>query len=87
MTTSKSVSPLKLARAVLYITAQPTLMLAVVGDARWLEGWLFAAWYAGFFTISSRFESSARSACWSNELEGYVDYQRRVRYRLVPLVW
>jgi protein-S-isoprenylcysteine O-methyltransferase Ste14 len=39
------ISPLKLAGAALYIAAWPALMFLVAGDGRWLEGWLFAAWY------------------------------------------
>jgi protein-S-isoprenylcysteine O-methyltransferase Ste14 len=39
------VSPLQLAGAAVYIALWPTLMFVVAGDGRWLEGWLFTAWY------------------------------------------
>ena len=37
----------KLAGAALYIVALPALLLLLGGDARWIEGWLFAAWFVG----------------------------------------
>src|SRR5579859_5042575 len=40
-------SALRLAAAALYIAAWPALMFLVAGDVRWLEGWLFAAWFLG----------------------------------------
>ena len=41
------VSPLRLAGAAAYVAAWPALMFVLAGDVRWLEGWLFAAWYLG----------------------------------------
>jgi protein-S-isoprenylcysteine O-methyltransferase Ste14 len=47
---SGRLSPLKLAGTALYIAAWPTLLFVIAGDGRWLEGWLFTAWYAGLCT-------------------------------------
>jgi protein-S-isoprenylcysteine O-methyltransferase Ste14 len=47
MTSPNTVSASRLAGAALYIAALPALMLLLAGDARWTEGWLFAAWFAG----------------------------------------
>jgi protein-S-isoprenylcysteine O-methyltransferase Ste14 len=43
----KPVSVRKLAGAALYIAFWPALLFVVAGDARWLEGWLFTAWFLG----------------------------------------
>jgi protein-S-isoprenylcysteine O-methyltransferase Ste14 len=45
MTPPDAVSKLKLAGAALYIAALPAVMFLLAGDARWIEGWLFAAWF------------------------------------------
>jgi protein-S-isoprenylcysteine O-methyltransferase Ste14 len=42
-----AVSASKLAGAGLYVAALPAVMLLLAGDARWIEGWLFAAWFIG----------------------------------------
>jgi protein-S-isoprenylcysteine O-methyltransferase Ste14 len=42
---ASTVSPLKLAGAALYIALFPALMFVLAGDPRWLEGWIFAAWF------------------------------------------
>ena len=42
-----SVTVFRLAGSALYIAALPALMLLLAGDARWIEGWLFAAWFVG----------------------------------------
>jgi protein-S-isoprenylcysteine O-methyltransferase Ste14 len=47
MEAARRVSPLQLAGAGLYIAAWPAIMFVVAGDIRWLEGWVFAAWYVG----------------------------------------
>jgi protein-S-isoprenylcysteine O-methyltransferase Ste14 len=44
---ANAVSPLKLVGTAAYIAAWPTLMFVMAGDAQWLEGWLFTAWYVG----------------------------------------
>ena len=38
-------SALKLAGAGLYIAVWPALLFVLAGDLRWLEGWIFAAWF------------------------------------------
>ncbi|HEY8087002.1 MAG TPA: isoprenylcysteine carboxylmethyltransferase family protein [Polyangiaceae bacterium] len=45
--TAHPVSPLKLAGAALYIAVWPTLLMVLAGDVRWVEGWLFTAWFLG----------------------------------------
>jgi protein-S-isoprenylcysteine O-methyltransferase Ste14 len=47
MPAARPVSPLRLAGSALYITVWPALMFVLAGDVRWLEGWLFAAWFLG----------------------------------------
>ena len=47
MDAANPVSPPKLAGAALYIAAWPALLLILGGDVRWLEGWLFSAWFLG----------------------------------------
>jgi protein-S-isoprenylcysteine O-methyltransferase Ste14 len=42
-----AVSASKLAGAGLYVAALPAVMLLLAADARWIEGWLFAAWFIG----------------------------------------
>lgn len=51
MTSRHAVSVLRLAGSALYIAALPALMLLLAGDARWIEGWLFAAWFVGLSAI------------------------------------
>jgi protein-S-isoprenylcysteine O-methyltransferase Ste14 len=51
MTPPNAVPVLRLAGAALYIAALPALMLLLAGDARWIEGWLFAAWFVGLCAI------------------------------------
>jgi protein-S-isoprenylcysteine O-methyltransferase Ste14 len=48
---ANQVSALQLVGAALYIAAWPALMFVVAGDARWLEGWLFALWYLGLCAV------------------------------------
>jgi len=40
----------KLAATVVMLLAWPALLLVLGGDARWLEGWLFAAWFVALFS-------------------------------------
>lgn len=47
MTPPNAVPALRLAGSALYIAALPALMLLLAGDARWIEGWLFAVWFIG----------------------------------------
>jgi protein-S-isoprenylcysteine O-methyltransferase Ste14 len=47
MTPPNSIPVLRLAGSALYIAALPALMLLLAGDARWIEGWLFTAWFVG----------------------------------------
>ena len=49
MTPPDPVPALKLAGSALYIAALPALMLLLAGDARWVEGWLFAVWFIGLY--------------------------------------
>jgi protein-S-isoprenylcysteine O-methyltransferase Ste14 len=43
----------KLVFSLVYVLIFPALLLVLSGDARWIEGWLFAAWYTAlcFTTI------------------------------------
>jgi protein-S-isoprenylcysteine O-methyltransferase Ste14 len=45
MPTPTQVSPLKLVLTALYLLVWPTLILFLAGDWRWLEGWIFSAWF------------------------------------------
>jgi protein-S-isoprenylcysteine O-methyltransferase Ste14 len=47
MPSKTPVSPIRLAGTALYIAAWPALMFVLAGDWRWLQGWLFAAWFVG----------------------------------------
>jgi protein-S-isoprenylcysteine O-methyltransferase Ste14 len=47
MNAVKPVSPLRLAGTALYLAAWPALLFVLAGDWRWLEGWLFTAWFMG----------------------------------------
>src|SRR5215469_3564635 len=51
MALPNAVPILRLAGSVLYLAALPALMLLLAGDARWIEGWLFAAWFVGLCAI------------------------------------
>jgi protein-S-isoprenylcysteine O-methyltransferase Ste14 len=44
------VSPGKLVATALMLLAWPGLLLVLGGDARWAEGWLFAAWFVSLFS-------------------------------------
>jgi len=50
MNAPNTVPVLRLAGSVLYVAAVPALMFRLAGDARWMEGWLFAAWFVGLCT-------------------------------------
>jgi protein-S-isoprenylcysteine O-methyltransferase Ste14 len=39
-----------LAATILMLFAWPALLLVLGGDVRWLEGWLFAAWFVALFS-------------------------------------
>jgi protein-S-isoprenylcysteine O-methyltransferase Ste14 len=47
MSATNLVSPLRLAGTALYLAAWPALLFVLAGDWRWLEGWLFSAWFVG----------------------------------------
>ncbi len=40
-----TISTLRLAGTAIYLLAGPALVLALSGDWRWLEGWIFGAWF------------------------------------------
>jgi protein-S-isoprenylcysteine O-methyltransferase Ste14 len=42
-----------------------------------------AAWASAFLTLRTSWEDALLRA----ELDGYADYARRIRFRLVPGVW
>jgi protein-S-isoprenylcysteine O-methyltransferase Ste14 len=44
------VSPGKLVATALMLLAWPGLLLVLGGDARWVEAWLFAAWFVALFS-------------------------------------
>jgi hypothetical protein len=44
------VAPGKLAVTALMLLAWPALLLMLGGDARWVEGWFFAAWFVSLFS-------------------------------------
>ncbi len=50
MDAASPVSAAKLAGAALYIAFWPALLFVIAGDARWLEGWIFAGWFLGLCT-------------------------------------
>jgi protein-S-isoprenylcysteine O-methyltransferase Ste14 len=51
MDASKSaVSPLKLAATGLYLLTWPALQLWLSGDWRWVQGWIFGAWFVALCT-------------------------------------
>jgi protein-S-isoprenylcysteine O-methyltransferase Ste14 len=52
MRAAAPVSPLRLAATTLYLAWWPALMFVLAGGARWLEGWLFAAWFLGLCTTA-----------------------------------
>jgi protein-S-isoprenylcysteine O-methyltransferase Ste14 len=41
----------RLLLTLVYVAAWPALMLALAGDARWREGWIFAIWLVGLFVL------------------------------------
>jgi protein-S-isoprenylcysteine O-methyltransferase Ste14 len=43
----RAVSPLQLAATALSLAVWPVSLFLLAGDARWLEGWLFEAWFLG----------------------------------------
>jgi protein-S-isoprenylcysteine O-methyltransferase Ste14 len=45
------VSPFKLVLAGVSLMAWPGAVLLVGGDARWLEGWIFAGWFVGVYAV------------------------------------
>jgi protein-S-isoprenylcysteine O-methyltransferase Ste14 len=47
MRAAHPVSPLRLVASGLYIALWPALMFVLAGAGRWVEGWLFAAWFLG----------------------------------------
>lgn len=52
MTSEKrSVSGPQLAATGLYLIALPALLLAVGGDWRWIEGWLFGGWFVALCAV------------------------------------
>jgi protein-S-isoprenylcysteine O-methyltransferase Ste14 len=48
--TASPLSPLRLAATVISLAMWPALVFVLAGDVRWLEGWLFAAWFLGLCT-------------------------------------
>src|SRR5262245_59069638 len=42
---TKAISPLKLVGTAIYLLVWPALILALAGDWRWPEGWIFGAWF------------------------------------------
>jgi protein-S-isoprenylcysteine O-methyltransferase Ste14 len=51
MTPPNPVPVLRLAGSATYIAALPALMLLLADDPLWIEGWIFAAWFAGLCAI------------------------------------
>jgi protein-S-isoprenylcysteine O-methyltransferase Ste14 len=43
----KPVSPLQLVATAIYLATWPAVLFLLAGDGRWLEGWLFSAWFLG----------------------------------------
>lgn len=46
----KPVSPARLVATALMLLVWPGALLALGGDARWAEGWIFAAWFVTLFS-------------------------------------
>ncbi len=59
----------------------PALLLLLSGDWAWVEGWVFSIWFGGMLLFIGEEKMLVE------ELEGYEDYRKKVRYRLVPFVW
>jgi len=74
MSSTRATGAAKLAGFVAYLVGLPTVILWLSGDWRWIEGWIFGAWFA----------TLARRSYWQTN---YQDYSRKVRFRLVPHVW
>jgi len=51
MAQASPVSPLQLVAAALYLAAWPGALLLLGGDPRWIEAWIFAAWFFTFFAV------------------------------------
>jgi protein-S-isoprenylcysteine O-methyltransferase Ste14 len=49
MTGVTPVSAVRIAGSALYVAAWPALLFMLAGDARWLQGWLFAGWLLGLY--------------------------------------
>lgn len=47
MEPANPVSGLKLAGTAVYLAGWPALVFVLAGDVRWMEGWIFAAWFVG----------------------------------------
>jgi protein-S-isoprenylcysteine O-methyltransferase Ste14 len=47
---TKPISALQLVTTALSLVAWPLLLFFLSGDARWLQGWLFVAWFLGLST-------------------------------------
>src|SRR5580658_3666085 len=45
MSPAGAISGLKIAATAAYLVAWPSLLLWLSGDAKWLEGWVFSAWF------------------------------------------
>jgi protein-S-isoprenylcysteine O-methyltransferase Ste14 len=52
MTGEGKVSALKLALTGVYLLVWPTLIFLLAGDWRWVEGWLFAAWFVALCGVT-----------------------------------
>ena len=50
MNAEASVSPFKLAATGLYLLFWPALLFVLAGDWRWVEGWIFSAWFVALCT-------------------------------------
>ena len=48
---AETVSIPKLLGTAVYLLAWPTLLFVLAGDWRWVEGWIFSAWFVALCTI------------------------------------
>jgi protein-S-isoprenylcysteine O-methyltransferase Ste14 len=80
------------------VLLQALILFGTAGGLRYPEGWAYLVQYVGFssmwaylpalglcMTIVARTALEDRTL--QRELEGYLGYAQRVRYRLVPGVW
>jgi protein-S-isoprenylcysteine O-methyltransferase Ste14 len=78
----------KLIGALVYLLLFPVILLFLGGDRRWIEGWVFSLIAMGLVLIVTiAVRSLGEEAMLKQELEGYSDYMRKVKWRMIPYVF